>query len=88
MYKMLSQNELDANNLMNAVRATFHNRETTFKANHPIFSDDFATNQNRNMYWQRFLKKIKNPENLEFSVVIKSIVEKLYPIYLELINNT
>jgi len=87
IYKILSQNELDANNLTDAILATFHNRKTNFKVNHPLFSDDFAKNQNRNMQWQRFLKKIKHPEDLEFSVVIKNIVERLYPIYLELRKN-
>jgi len=87
VYKILSQNELNVNDLTDAIQATFQNRETSFKANHPLFSDDFAKNPNRNIQWQHFLKKIKHPENLEFPFVVKNILERLQPIYNELSKN-
>ena len=80
VYQILSQNELDAANLTDAIQATFHNRETNFKENHQLFSEGFAKDQNRNMQWQRFLKKIKHDENLTFEKVMSLIKSKLQPI--------
>jgi hypothetical protein len=34
--------------------------------------------------WKAFLRKIKYREDLNFLVVVKSIVERLYPIYQDL----
>jgi len=81
VYKILSQNELDTTNLANAIRATFHNRETIIKENHSLFSDEFAQNQTRNMQWQRFLKKIKHNEDLTFENVMLLIKSKLQPVF-------
>ena len=81
VYKILLQNELDATNLTDAILATFHNRQTKFKANHSLFSDDFMKNQNSNMQWQRFLKKIKYNENLNFETVMLLIKSKLQPAF-------
>ena len=81
VYKMLSQNDLNQKSLTEAIRATFHNRETNFKANHPLFSDDFAKDQNRNLQWSRFLKKINYSENLPFETVLSLIKSKLQSIF-------
>jgi hypothetical protein len=77
VYKILSQNELDAKNLTDAIMATFHNRKTDFRTNHPLFSDDFAKDPNRNLQWKRFLKKIKYDEDLNFETVMSLIKSKL-----------
>ena len=88
VFKILSQTNLDENNLKDAILSTFKNRKTSFKANHPLFIDDFYENQNRQSMWKAFLRKIKHPDDLDFSIVIKTIVERLHPFYLELKNNT
>jgi len=80
VYKILSQNELDTKILSDAILATFQNRNTNFKRNHPLFSDDFATNHNRNVQWQYFLKKIKHKEPINFEMVMSLINSKLKPI--------
>jgi len=71
-----------------AILQTFRQRDTVFVENHPFFIDEFYENQNRQTMWKAFLRKIKHPENLDFSIVVKSITERLYPIYLELENKT
>jgi predicted nucleotidyltransferase component of viral defense system len=81
VYHILSKYELDKKTITDAIRATIHNRETIFTKNHPLFSDDFAKNQNRNMQWLRFLKKIKNKENFSFETVMSLIKIYLQPIY-------
>ena len=88
VYRILSQTKLDTNNLADAILATFHNRKTNFKANHPVFTEGFSDNQTRQTMWKAFLRKIKHPEDLDFAVVMKTIVENLHPIYLGLGNNT
>ena len=81
VYKILSQNELDEKNLKNAVHATFSNRNTNYIANHPIFSDDFVKDQNRNLLWNYFLKKIKYHDDLTFEMVMMLIKSNLQTVY-------
>ena len=83
VYMILEQQNLDNEKLADAVKSTFHARDTVFEANHPLFSDAFAKDKNRIIHWKNFLKKIKAPD-LEFSTVMESIVERLYPIYCNL----
>jgi len=80
VYRILSQNKLDEKILTEAILATFHHRKTIFRTNHPIFTDDFINDQNRNLQWKRFLKKIKHNEDLTFATVMSLIKSKLQPI--------
>ena len=84
IYRILSQNELNEKHLIDAIRATFNNRKMIFKENHPLFTQSFYEDKNRQIMWKAFLRKIKYAENLEFSDVMKCITERLYPIYHEI----
>jgi len=75
------QNKLDERILTDAIQATFHHRKTIFRTNHPIFSDDFVNDQNRNLQWKRFLKKIKHNDDLSFETIMSLIKLKLQPIF-------
>ena len=88
VYMLFNNNKIETNNLQLAILQTFRQRDTVFVENHPFFIDEFYENQNRQTMWKAFLRKIKHPENLDFSIVVKSITERLYPIYLELENKT
>ncbi len=66
-----------------AVLHTFQTRNTGFEENHPLFSDAFVNDKNRLFQWKHFLKKINAPD-LDFPQVIKSITERMYPIYKSL----
>lgn len=62
-----------------AVKSTFSNRETNFRANHPLFTEDFFTAKDRQTFWNGFLRKIKYQETLDFSTVGALIRERLFP---------
>jgi len=80
VYQILSQYQLDTKTLNDAILATFRNRKTIIKREHPLFLEDFAINRNRNMQWQHFLKKINAPD-IEFIHVMNTIVNRLHPVY-------
>ncbi|MDR0864264.1 MAG: nucleotidyl transferase AbiEii/AbiGii toxin family protein [Candidatus Symbiothrix sp.] len=79
-YKILTTQEIDGNTLIDAISATFQNRKTIFQENHPLFSEEFIKNQNRQLRWNNFLHKIKS-ESIDFKTVVKQITVRLHPIY-------
>jgi predicted nucleotidyltransferase component of viral defense system len=85
VYKILKNQELDDDTLLAAIRVTFQNRETGYFEAHPLFTKEFATSEERNKHWARFLKKIKQDNGLTFDTVMSLIVLKLKPIY-EMLN--
>ncbi len=84
VYKILTSQNLNVEVLEKAVMTTFENRNTPFQENHPLFSDSFAKDESRNTQWKRFLKKIKQDEELKFEDVMKLIRMKLLPIFEKL----
>ena len=50
MYQTLSRQTLDSEILSDAIKATFANRGTEYKENHPLFEEDFFADSNRSMY--------------------------------------
>ena len=87
VYKILVLQNLNTDILNEAVRATFANRGTLYQESHPLFLESFVKEENRNTQWKRFLKKIKQDEELKFEDVIKLIRIKLLPIYKDLNSN-
>nr|WP_203558402.1 nucleotidyl transferase AbiEii/AbiGii toxin family protein [Bacteroides sp. 519] len=87
VYKILSTQELDNTTLSKAVQATFNNRGTSYQNTHPLFTESFRNDENRNTQWKRFLKKIKQNEYLFFEDVMILIISKLQPIYETLNSN-
>ena len=81
VYKILSQNKLNDIILTEAIHATFDHRKTIFRKDHPLFSDDFIKDINRNTQWNHFLKKIKYSGDLNFKMVMSLIKSKLQPIF-------
>jgi len=86
VYILLKNNEIDNNDLQTAIFRTFKQRNIVFKENHPLFSDDFIKDPTRIFQWKHFLRKINAPD-LEFSLIVKSILKRLQPIYNELSNS-
>jgi predicted nucleotidyltransferase component of viral defense system len=84
VYKILTSQNLNAEVLDEAVKATFVNRSTSYQGNHPLFSESFAKDESRNTQWKRFLKKIKQDKELKFEDVMKLIRMKLLPIFEKL----
>ena len=69
---------------MEAIKATFANRGTHFKENHPLFNEDFFTDINRSQYWKGFLKRIKYSMPLSFTEVGTLIRTHLQPYWNQL----
>lgn len=81
VYKILSLQQLDNAILSEAIRTTFSNRNTSYQDSHPLFTESFLKDENRNMQWKRFLKKIKYEGDLSFETVMNLITSRLKPIY-------
>ena len=84
---LLKNNKIDNDLLQQSILQTFKNRNTIFDANHPLFTESFREDQNRQIRWKAFLRKMKISENLEFPFVVKFIIERLQPIYNEVFND-
>jgi len=87
VYILLKNNDIGKICLQEAIFHTFRQRNTVFVENHILFSYTFYEDKNRQTMWKAFLRKIKHSGDLDFSVVMKSITENLYPVYSELRNN-
>ena len=77
--KQTSKQTLDSATLSEAIKATFANRGTEYKENHPLFSEDFFTDSIRSLYWKGFLKRIKYSKQLSFTDVGALIRTQLLP---------
>ncbi len=77
VFRILSNYDLDEDNLAQAIHATFEKRQTTVDADTPLFQISFAEDAMRSQFWHGFLRKIKWHENLEFKTVWSLIVERL-----------
>jgi predicted nucleotidyltransferase component of viral defense system len=81
VYKILKNQHLNDDALSAAIHATFQNRETYYSESHPLFTREFVMDEERNKHWLRFLKKIKQDNDLSFEAVMVLITAKLKPIY-------
>ena len=81
VYEILKYQELYNDTLSAAICATFRNREIYYFNDHPLFSKEFATDEERNKLWMRFLKRIIQDIDLSFGVVMTLITSRLNPIY-------
>ncbi len=77
VYQLFTCHDIDRNLLQEAIISTFKNRNTTFHDGLKLFTDDFATNPTRKIWWKAFLKKIRWKEQIEFSAVMECIRENL-----------
>ena len=80
-YQILTTREMDNSLLYDAICATFDNRGLEYDANLQLFTADFATDNDRHLRWNAFLKKIQWKEPIEFADVMKLISERLRPMY-------
>jgi predicted nucleotidyltransferase component of viral defense system len=87
VYQILSKQTLDSEILSEAIKATFANRGTEYKDNHPLFNEDFFTETNRSLYWKGFLKRIKYSKQLSFTDVGTLIRTQLQPYWDQLCPN-
>lgn len=77
VYQLFTNHEIDKELLAEAIVGTFKNRNTPYRENLALFTEKFATDATRNIWWKAFLKKIRWKEQIDFSVVMKCIKENL-----------
>ena len=81
IYTLLVNNNIDENELENAIKITFKTRNTVYSENHSVFNDEFYTNKDRLTQWNAFKRKAKVTDNLRFETVLKKIRLELEQIY-------
>ena len=86
VYRILVTDRVDSEILLDAITSTFTNRETGYRENHPLFTEEFFSSKDRQFFWNGFLRKIKYPEFIDFQTVGLLIRERLQP-YWESLRN-
>ncbi|MBV6439905.1 MAG: nucleotidyl transferase AbiEii/AbiGii toxin family protein [Haliscomenobacteraceae bacterium CHB4] len=83
VYRLLQYGHYDAHILREAIHKTFQNRGTAYLAEHPLFTEAFASDPERQKMWKAFLKRSRLEEGLEFEIVMDLIKEVLedWPIW-------
>ena len=79
VYALLVEDNFDKTILIDAICATFKNRETVYSENHALFSKEFALNSERQRNWAAFLTRINKDKHLTFDVVMELITQRLLP---------
>lgn len=79
LYTILSTQELNKDDLKEAIVATFANRNTDYADNHLLFRDDFFQDAVKNKQWNDFMKKVKSTSQLSFADVGKYIQQEMKP---------
>ena len=78
VYQLFTNHKIDRKLLGEGIVCTFKNRNTPYRANLALFTDKFAADTTRNIWWKDFLKKIRWKEQIDFSIVMKCIKENLH----------
>jgi predicted nucleotidyltransferase component of viral defense system len=79
LYNILSKEQYDSVTLQEAVERTFANRHTSYDANNLFFNKDFSNNQQMQVRWQAFMRKITKSDEMSFSDIVSFLQEKLRP---------
>lgn len=79
LYRIIIAHKFDEEELMSAIVATFHNRNTEFSLNHILFDDGFPSNPIFNQRWNAFCTKLKITEAPTFPEVMNVIMEFVTP---------
>ena len=81
IYSILISKKYDSEILKEAVITTFKQRDTNYIEDHSVFTEAFVLDENRNLMWNTFLKKINESSKLEFTEVMTTIKTILKPIW-------
>lgn len=86
LYTLLHNEKYDAAVLQEAIIRTFENRHASYDPNTIFFRKEFSDNQQMQVRWQAFIKKITKRTELTFAEVVIYIQEKLQPYWDNLSN--
>ena len=81
IYTLLKNNDIDKQELENAINLTFETRKTIISKEHSLFKNYFHEDKNRISQWKSFLRKTKIINEVEFKAVMQVIKTELEPIY-------
>jgi predicted nucleotidyltransferase component of viral defense system len=84
LYRIVIAHHFDEDVLMDAIVATFNNRNTDLTTTPIIFRADFASNPVFNQRWNAFCSKIKMPEAPTFPEVMRIIMDFITPYWEKL----
>ena len=84
LYNLLSKENYDGKILQEAISRTFENRHTPYDADTMFFRKNFANNQQMQVRWQAFLRKIRIVSDITFTDVVVFIQNKLHPYWKQL----
>lgn len=79
LHRILKEEKYDSEVLQEAIIRTFENRHTTYDENTMFFRKDFGINQQMEVRWKAFMRKITKATDLSFSEVVAFIQETLRP---------
>ena len=88
LYSILQNEEYNSKTLQEAIVRTFENRHTVYDANTAFFRNDYADNQQLQVRWQAFMRKITQSNIKPFKDVVAYIQDKLRPYWKGLDNNS
>jgi len=83
---LLKNNKIEDESLQKAIAVTFKERNVVLEKNPIFFAESYYNNEDRIIMWKAFLRKMNLFDDLDFPFVVKSIIERLQPIYNELYN--
>lgn len=79
LYNILTKEKYDGDTLQEAIENTFKNRHTSYDADNLFFGKDFANNQQMQVRWQAFMRKITKAEDISFNDVVSYLQNQLRP---------
>ena len=79
LHRILKEEEYDTEVLQEAIIRTFENRHTPYDANTMFFRNDFGINQQMEVRWKAFMRKITKTNDIAISEGVAFIQETLRP---------
>jgi predicted nucleotidyltransferase component of viral defense system len=84
LYRIIIAHQFDEDELMDAIVATFANRQTEFIPNHVLFTNEFSGNRELVQRWNAFCIKISMPNPPSFSELMDVITRFVEPYWAKL----
>lgn len=81
LYKILQNEKYNPIILQEAIKHTFENRHTPYNENTMFFRKEFGSNQQMQIRWTAFMRKITSTDILSFTEVIAFLQQRLLPFW-------
>lgn len=81
LYKILQNEKYNPAILQEAIIHTFENRHTSYSDDTMFFREEFGSNQQMQIRWDAFMRKITTTDVLSFAEVVMFIQQRLLPFW-------